>query len=61
MTRKEYERDFRANVLPYVRAAYEPDGRVDAIARREEWITHIDGLVKDGELPARAINWTCPW
>ena len=61
MNRKQFESYFRREILPAVREVYEQDGVPDKIARREEWITHIDGMEKDGLLPERARDWVCPW
>jgi hypothetical protein len=60
-TRRDFESYFRREILPYVRDLFEPDGRVDKPARREEWNNHIDVLLRDGELPPRAVEWRCPW
>jgi hypothetical protein len=60
-TKKEYLRYFKSEVLPFIREQYEQDRRVDYTARRETWNNDIDSLVRDRQLPQRAINWVCPW
>jgi hypothetical protein len=60
-TKKEYLRYFRSEVLPLIREQYEQDGCIDYPARREAWNNDIDCLVRDRQLPQRAIDWVCPW
>jgi hypothetical protein len=60
-TKRDFESFYREFVLPRVREAYESDGRVDAIARREEWHNTVDAMVEDRSLPPSAHNWECPW
>jgi len=61
-TKKEFEKFFRQEVLPFIRAEenkYRPG--VDRPMRREEWNNTIDAMVQDGELPERACDWVSPW
>jgi hypothetical protein len=60
-TKKEYMQYFKENILPHIKAEYEQDGRIDYPARREAWNNDIDCLVRDRQLPQRAIDWVCPW
>lgn len=61
-TKKEFEKWFRAEVMPYVRAKEaEYNHRLDLPLRREEWNNTIDAMVKGRELPKRAYDWFCPW
>lgn len=60
-TKKEFEKFFKSEILPAVRETYEQDRRIDYPARREEWNNTIDFMVKDRQLPQRAVNWSCPW
>ena len=60
-TKKEYEKYFRTEVLPFIREQFEQDKRIDYPARRETWNNDIDALVRDRQLPQRAIDWVCPW
>ena len=60
-TKREFESYFRREILPAVRARFEKDGVPDRAARREVWITQIDTLEKDGQIPERARDWLCPW
>ena len=60
-TKKDFEKFFRAEILPEIREQYERDNRIDCPARREAWNNIIDAMVTDNELPKRAINWSCPW
>ncbi len=62
MTKKQVLADFRECNLPAIRKAYEQDGRVDAIARREEWNNHVDALAKDRVITRwQADNWSNPF
>lgn len=64
--RRDFIAWFRENVLPYVREQEQqyPDSRgrtLDVPMRREEWNNTIDHLVREGELPRRAEDWSAPW
>lgn len=62
LTKKQVLADFRENVLPAIRSMYEQDGRVDAIARREEWNNYVDMLARDGVITQKqADNWDNPY
>jgi len=61
-TKKEFEKYFKQEVLPAIRKEEQKYGPgIDRPMRREEWNNIIDMMIKDGELPARAGDWCCPW
>ena len=61
MTKEKATKEFKEQVLPYVRAQYEQDGKRDAIARREAWNNWTDGLCKDRRITSwQYDNWTHP-
>ena len=59
-TKREFEKYFRAEILPAIRAEYEQDGRIDYPARRETWNNLVDAMAQDREIPRHA-DWICPW
>lgn len=59
--KKQFQEYFKANVLPHIKGVYEQSGHMDRPARREEWNNMIDAMVDAGELPKRALDWSCPW
>lgn len=62
MTRREAQAEFKAEILPYIRAMYETDGRVDGPARREEWCNYTDRLREDGRITRRQDDtWSNPF
>ena len=62
VTKKSVLADFRENILPMVRKQFEPDGRVDAIARREAWNNYTDALCKDRVITAHQYDtWSNPF
>ena len=62
MTKLAVIKDFRAHVLPGIRAAYEQDRRIDYPARREAWNNYTDYLCKEGLISEHAYDtWACPW
>lgn len=60
-TKKQFERFFRAEVLPTVRDQFEQDGRIDYPARREYWNNELDAMAEDRQIPRHGVNWVCPW
>jgi hypothetical protein len=61
MTKKEAERDFKENILPWLKNRYERDGKKDAIARMEAWSTFTDELCKEGRITSKQYNnWSVP-
>lgn len=61
MTKKEAVAEFKAGVIPYIREAYEQDGRMDRVARREAWNNFTDVLCKDGNITAHQYDtWEHP-
>lgn len=62
MTKAQALATFRRDVLPAVRAEYEQDGRVDAVARREAWNNWTDALCKDRQITSRQYEtWDNPF
>ena len=61
-TKKEFEKHFRAEILPIIKAKEsEYTNGVDTVMRREAWNDYIDSLVKDRQLPKKAMDWSAPW
>ncbi len=60
MKKPQFEEYFKENVLPFVIRKYERDGVPDRPARREEWNNTVDFMIKEGQLPESAGNWTHP-
>jgi hypothetical protein len=61
-TKKEFEKFFRREVLPYIKEQEQKYGPgIDRPWRRKEWVNTIDVLIRDGELPEHASEWSCPW
>jgi len=61
-TRAEAILEFKADVLPGVRAEYEKDGQVDAPARREAWNNWTDALCKEGRITRQQYEtWEGPF
>jgi len=60
MTKKEFERRFREEVLPAVALKHERDGIPDRPARREAWKDEINFYIRQGDLPERADGWNHP-
>lgn len=58
MKKSEFERVFRAEILPDLIRAER--GRVDRPMRREAWNDAIDSFIRDGLLPLRAGDWLHP-
>ena len=56
MTKREAVREYRAKVLPWVRAQYESDRTIDAPARREAWNNFTDYLCKEGRITSKQYN-----
>lgn len=62
LTKKQALQQFREHVLPSIRAAYEQDGKVDAVARREAWNNYTDALCKDRQITAKQYeSWDNPF
>lgn len=62
MTKAEALKEFREHVLPYVRARYERDGRINRIALWEAWNDWTDALCKDGRITTRQYErWDNPY
>jgi hypothetical protein len=55
MTKQEAVRQFKDEVLPYIKEKYEQDGKRDVIARSEEWNNFVDWLCQEGDI----TNWQC--
>ena len=60
-TKRDFESWFRANILPEIRQAYEHKGHIDHVARRTAWNDITDSMHRDGQLPDRALEWSCPF
>lgn len=61
MSKADAVADFKENVMPGVREAYEKDGRPDFIARSEAWNNFTDALCKDGLITMHQYEtWTHP-
>ena len=61
MTKKDAVAQFKAYVLPQVKAQYERDGRIDRPARAEAWNDFTDSLQRDGQISMRQYEtWTHP-
>lgn len=61
MTKREAVAEFRADVLPFVKARYEQDGKPDHIARSEAWNDWTDMLCKDRRITSHQYEtWTHP-
>ena len=61
MTKAQAVAEFKEYVMPAVRKAYEQDGRMDRVARREEWNNFTDGLCKDRSITMHQYEtWTHP-
>ena len=53
--------DWKANILPHVKAHYEGDGIPDWPARSESWTIYVDSLNKEGVVTDwQAYNWSAP-
>ena len=57
-TRAQAIKMFRESIAPLIRAKF---GRGDAVAMREAWNDWTDALIKDGELPSSAYDWSNPF
>jgi hypothetical protein len=55
MTKQEAVRQFKDEVLPYIKEKYEQDGKRDVIARSEAWNNFADWLCQEGDI----TNWQC--
>ena len=61
MTKRQAVAQFKEYVMPGIREAYEQDGRMDRVARREAWNNYTDMLCKDREISPRQYDtWTHP-
>lgn len=60
MDLEQFEAFYREEVLPGIVRMYERDGRPDYAARREAWNDTVDSMVRDGELPDSAMDWSLP-
>lgn len=61
-TKKAFEKYFRREILPTLQGYEARYTRgIDHPLRREEWNNYIDMLVREGDLPEKAIDWSCPW
>lgn len=61
-TKKDFEKYFRAEILPLIKEVELKQGNgIDACMRREEWNNLIDMYIKDRQLPRIAENWIAPW
>ena len=60
MTKAEFERYFKSEILPLVAERYEQDGIPDKPARREAWNDTVDAYIQDGILPQSAGDWSHP-
>jgi len=62
LTKREVIDLFRTTVLPGIRLKYEQDGKIDKVARREEWNNFTNMLNEDGLLSDYAYdNWAYPY
>lgn len=60
-TKEELVSEFEETILPYVKAKYEQDRRIDYPARRGAWNDWLDSLCKDRQITERQANYACPW
>jgi len=61
MTKQEAVKQFKEDVLPYVKERYEQDGIRDLPARREAFNNFTDWLCKEGYITSwQYENWTHP-
>lgn len=62
LTKREALTQFKAEILPGIRAQYEADGVPDKPARSEAWNNWTDSLAKSGEITLRQYEtWTNPF
>jgi hypothetical protein len=62
LTKKQVMELFRREVLPAVRRKFETDGKVDRLARSEEWNNYTDYLRKSDKISEKAYDtWDCPF
>ena len=63
LIKKEVERMFREQELPYIRETEKEYGNgVDTPMRREAWNNFVDYLNRDGQVTDwQAFNWTNPY
>jgi hypothetical protein len=61
MTKREAEAEYKRDILPWVKATYERDGRIDIPARAEAWNQYTDALCKDRRITLRQYEtWMHP-
>ena len=62
MTKKEALKEFRQEIMPFVRYAYDQNGVINKPARLEAWNVFTDNLCKLGEITIHQYEtWVGPF
>ena len=59
MTKLEFDKYFKMEILPIIADKYEKDGIPDRPARRESYNNQTDYLCKDGQITEKQYNEWC--
>ena len=59
MTKLEFDKYFKMEILPIIADKYEKDGIPDRPARREAYNDETDYLCKDGQITEKQYNEWC--
>ena len=60
MNKTQFDKFFRAEIMPAIREYEKPYTRKDRILRTEEYNNLVDAYVRERILPSRAVNWRIP-